>query len=76
MSKDYTHIKANGLRNELKDLTKAVKQQTKVHEDMLELIFQLLVKQTHQHEKTINCRHAYCSKQRGECECSNERNND
>lgn len=41
MSKDYYHIKANGIRNELKELRKSVDKLTEV----------LLLRQTDKHEK-------------------------
>ena len=40
MSKDYYHIKANGIRNELKELRKSVDKLTEV----------LLLRQTSKHE--------------------------
>lgn len=41
MSKNYIHIKANGIRNELKDIRKAVDRLTSV----------LIAQQTNRHEK-------------------------
>ena len=48
--KDYTHIKANGLRNELKDLRKAVEALTNV----LALGLGVTNKHTHNEKDHIN----------------------
>lgn len=43
MSKDYTHIKANGIRNELKEIRKAV-------DKLTEAMIQIHIAQTNTHE--------------------------
>ena len=63
MSKDYTFIKANGLRKELQAINQSIRELTEV------------LKNQASNEKT-NCRYAYCSKQPGECFCTNEREKD
>lgn len=45
MSKEYTHIKANGIRNELKELRKAVDKLTAA-------MIEIHLAQTNDHEKT------------------------
>ena len=49
--KDYTHIKANGLRNELKDIRKSLDKLTNVLEIMLEIQYSAAIKHTHRYEK-------------------------
>ena len=46
MSKEYTHIKANGIRNELKDIRKAVNKLT-------EALIEIHLAQTSKHEQYI-----------------------
>lgn len=52
--KDYTHIKANGLRNELKEIRKSINKLTSVAEVLLELNYSAAIKHTHRYEKPIN----------------------
>ena len=62
MSKDYTFIKANGLRKELQAINQSIRELTEV-----------LKNQASNEKTTTNCRFSYCSKQPGECFCTNER---
>lgn len=52
MSKEYTHIKANGIRNELKELRKAVDKLTAA-------MIEIHLAQTNDHEK-VNQRICTC----------------
>ena len=47
MSKEYTHIKANGIRNELKDIRKAVNKLT-------EALIEIHLAQTSRHEQNTH----------------------
>ena len=53
---EYVHIKANGVRNELKDIRKALNKLTNVMEDILMQMHIQSVKHTHEHEKATNHR--------------------
>jgi hypothetical protein len=53
MSKEYTHIKANGIRNELKELRKAVGKLTAA-------MIEIHLAQTNDHEK-VNQRICTCN---------------
>ena len=53
MSKDYTHIKANGIRNELKEIRKAV-------DKLTEAMIEIHIAQTNKHESNSR-KHCTCN---------------
>ncbi len=54
MSKEYTHVKANGIRNELKDIRKAV-------DKLTEALIEIHLAQTSKHEQ--NNKECICGRQ-------------
>jgi len=54
MSKEYTHIKANGIRNELKDIRKAV-------DKLTEALIEIHLAQTSKHEQ--NTKECVCGRE-------------
>ena len=65
MSKDYTHIKANGIRNELKEIRKAVDKLTAA-------MIEIHLAQTNKHNEEYDNNDTCCS---GDelCECKNKK---
>ena len=62
--KNYTHIKANGLRNELKEVRKSIDKLTNV---LIEYN-----KHTHNEKDIIDCSNAFCSMH--VCKCTGKTN--
>jgi len=64
MSKEYTHIKANGIRNELKDLRRAV-------DKLTQAIIEIHIAQTTKHDTDYdNAGHSSGNDKL--CQCQNE----
>ena len=61
MSKDYTHIKANGLRNELKEIRKSIDKLTNA-----------ILAQTNTREK-IDTGYSYCDGDDCDCTCQEQK---
>ena len=64
MSKDYTHIKANGIRNELKEIRKAVDKLTAA-------MIEIHIAQTNKHDEIYN--DGTCCNDDELCKCKNEK---
>ena len=64
MSKDYTHIKANGIRNELKEIRKAVDKLTAA-------MIEIHIAQTNKHNEIYN--DSTCCTDDELCKCKNEK---
>ena len=54
MSKNYTHVKANGIRNELKEIRKAVNKLTAA-------MIEIHLAQTNTQDETINTKLCTCN---------------
>ena len=64
MSKEYTHIKANGIRNELKEIRKAVGKLTAA-------MIEIHIAQTNKHDEIYN--DGACCNDDELCKCKNEK---
>tara|TARA_B100000925_G_C21979338_1_gene461572 strand:- start:156 stop:356 length:201 start_codon:yes stop_codon:yes gene_type:complete len=65
MSKDYTHIKANGIRNELKEIRKAV-------DKLTEAMIEIHIAQTNKHNEGYDNDDTCCSDDEL-CKCKNKK---
>ena len=71
MSKEYTNIKANGLRNELKEIRKSLDKLTNTVAHVLE-IWAHTQTHTRNEKDIIDCSNAFCSMH--VCKCTGKSN--